>query len=184
MGIRLGRCRWQGASGTVKHSPTIADDKVLAVLDPKYLWMRDYLSALNPKDLAAKKDVDPTVFPEHMPFVNLVDVLYEEEIRFKFRLVGGEQNRGAGRFIAGQFVEDAVLPDFIDRIRANMMTAVETGQPVYDRFPMPHPDKSFVDSERVYFPLAKDGRTVDTLLILNGYADIPAAAGSFVADRR
>ncbi|RVU34646.1 hypothetical protein EOI86_17465 [Hwanghaeella grinnelliae] len=168
----------------MKHYPTIADDTVLAGLDPKYLWMRNYLRSLNPQGLASKKDVDPTVFPEHMPFVNLVDVLHDDEIRFKFRLVGGEQNRRAGRFIAGQYIEDAVMPDFVDRIRTNMVTAVETGQPIYDRFPMPHPDKSFVDSERVYFPLAKDGRKVDTLLILNGYNDIPAAAGSVATNVR
>ena len=165
----------------MKHVPTIATDPILAALDPKYTWMRDYLSARSQDGLASKKDVDPTDFPEHMPFINLVDVLHEGGIRFKFRLVGGEQNRRAGRFIAGHYIEDAVLPEFIDRIRANMLTCVETRQPVYDRFPMPHPDRSFVDSERVYYPLAKDGRTVDTLLILNGYADIWSNAGTFAA---
>lgn len=165
----------------VTHTPTIVDETVLAKLDPKYTWMRDYLRASNPDGLASKRDVDPTEFPEHMPFINLVDVLYEDRIRFKFRLVGGEQNRRAGRFIAGQYIEDAVITDFVDRIRANMLACVETREPVYDRFPMPHPDRSFVDSERVYYPLAADGRTVDTLLILNGYADIPCAAGTFAA---
>ena len=145
--------------------------------------MREYLSSRRPSGLASRKDVDPTDFPEYMPFVNLVDVLYEDTVRFKFRLVGGEQNRRAGRFIAGRYIEDAVLPDYVDRIRANMTACVENRLPVYDRFPMPHPDRSFVDSERVYYPLATDGRTVDTLLILNGYADILASAGTFAAIR-
>lgn len=165
----------------MKHTPTIADDSVLTTLDPKYIWMRDYLTSRNPNGLASKKDVDPTDFPEQMSLINLVDVLREDTIRFRFRLVGGEQDRRAGRFIAGRYIEDAVIPEFIDRIRTNMMTCVETGLPVYDRFPMPHPDRSFVDSERVYFPLAIDGRTVDTLLILNGYADIACRAGTFSA---
>ena len=165
----------------MKHVPTIVTDSVLEALDPKYAWMRDYLSARCKDGLASKQDVDPTDFPELMPLINLVDVVHEEEVRFKFRLVGGEQNRRAGRFIAGQYIEDAVLPDYVDRIRANMMACVETGKPIYDRFPMPHPDRSFVDSERVYYPLAKDGRTVDTLLILNGYADVRSDTGTFVA---
>ena len=163
------------------HTPTIAVDTVLAALDPKYTWMRDYLSSQNPDGLASKKDLDPTDFPQHMPFVNLVDVLHQDTLRFKFRLVGGEQNRRAGRFIAGQYIEDAVLPEFLDRIRSNMTACVETRMPIYDRFPMPHPDRSFVDSERVYYPLAQDGRSVDTLLILNGYADIACSAGTFAA---
>ncbi|WP_425405993.1 hypothetical protein [Hwanghaeella sp.] len=168
----------------MKHEPTIADDTVLTALDPKYIWMRDYLHSLNPNGLASKKDVDPTLFPDQMPFVNLVDVVQGEETRFKFRLVGGEQNRRAGRFIAGKFIEEAVLPDVVDRIRINMLACVETRHPIYDRFPMPHPDRSFIDSERVYYPLAKDGQTVDTLLILNGYADIPSVSGTFASAGR
>jgi hypothetical protein len=34
---------------------------------------------------------------------------------------------------------------------------------------MPHPNREFIDSQRMYYPLAKDGKTVDMLLILNGY---------------
>lgn len=168
-----------GGVELVIHSPTIADDAVLSALDPKYVWMRDYLTSKSGKELAGKQDIDPTDFPEHIPFVNLVEVLREDTIRFKFRLVGGEQNRRAGRFIAGRFLEDAVLPAYVERIRTNMQACVELRRPIYDRFPMPHPDRSFVDSERVYYPLAKDGQTVDTLLILNGYADIPCAFGTF-----
>lgn len=165
-----------------EHIPSIADDAVMSALDPKFGWMRDHLRSLNPNGLASKQDVDPTRFPEMMPFINLVDVMHDGEIRFRFRLVGGEQNRRAGRFIAGQFLEDAVLPDYLGRIRANMEACVKAQLPVYDRFPMPHPDRSFVDSERVYFPLSRDGETVDTLLILNGYADIPCSFGTFAAN--
>jgi hypothetical protein len=52
------------------------------------------------------------------------------------------------------------------------MTAVaEQRQPVYDRFGMPHPGRDFVRTERIYFPLARDGETVDMILILNSYPD-------------
>lgn len=36
---------------------------------------------------------------------------------------------------------------------------------------MPHSDQDFIRTERVYFPLAEDGETADTLLVLNGYPD-------------
>jgi hypothetical protein len=34
---------------------------------------------------------------------------------------------------------------------------------------MPHPARDFIDSERVYYPLASDGESVDMILILNSY---------------
>lgn len=79
------------------------------------------------------------------------------------------QSTAAGREISGLYLEDAVLPEFVPRIRTNMTAAVERREAVYDRFGMPHPDRDFIDTERIYFPLARDGTTVDMLLILNNY---------------
>jgi hypothetical protein len=66
-------------------------------------------------------------------------------------------------------VEEAVVPNLVGRINGNMEKVLATRLPVYDRFPMPHPDRQFIDSQRMYHPLATDGETVDMLLILNGY---------------
>lgn len=79
------------------------------------------------------------------------------------------QTEAAGRDVTGLYVEDAVIPEFVERINSNMTMVVETGRPVYDRFQMPHPNRGFIDSERVYYPLATDGSTVDMILILNAY---------------
>ncbi len=57
-----------------------------------------------------------------------------------------------------------------------MKKVVKDQVPVYDRFPMPHPDRQFIGSQRVYYPLASDGVTVDMILILNGYDTIPLEA--------
>jgi hypothetical protein len=75
----------------------------------------------------------------------------------------------AGREITGMLVEDAVLPDYLNRIIGNMRTAVETKAPAYDRFPTAHPNRDFIDSERVYFPFATDGQTVDMLILIHAY---------------
>src|SRR3546814_16413933 len=52
-----------------------------------------------------------------------------------------------------------------------MMAAVEHRDAIYDRFPMPHPGRDFIDTERIYYPLASNGRDIDMLLILNGYPE-------------
>jgi hypothetical protein len=69
-------------------------------------------------------------------------------------------------------VEDAVLPEYVDRIKSNMRTVVQSKAPIYDAFPMPHPKRDFIHTERIYFPLASDGELVDMILIVNGYPDL------------
>src|SRR3546814_4508000 len=89
--------------------------------------MRDYLSRVAPPGgLPGRQAVDPTVFKALLPFINLVDVIRRPDgLDFRFRLVGTLQTSVAGREITGRHVEEAVLPQFVDRIRANMMAAVE-----------------------------------------------------------
>ncbi len=142
-----------------------------AKLHQRFSWLRDYLAqAAPPGRLPGRQDIDPTKLKALLPFINLVDVeRHGEGLRFRFRLTGTLQTEVAGREISGRYVEDAVLPQYVERIRNNMRKCVTTGKPVYDRFPMPHPERDFIDTERVYFPLARDGETVDMLLILNDY---------------
>lgn len=143
-----------------------------AKLHPRFSLLNDYLAqAAPPGRLPGRQDIDPTKLKALLPFINLVDVERNPDggLRFRFRLTGTLQTEVAGREISGRYLEDAVLPQYVERIRNNMRKCVNTGKPVYDRFPMPHPDRDFIDTERVYFPLARDGETVDMLLILNDY---------------
>jgi hypothetical protein len=144
-----------------------------ASLHPRYARVRDYLQQVAPPGrLPGRTHIDPGELRDLLPLINLADVVRDKDrLRFRFRLVGTEQTEKAAREITGKFVEDAVLPEFVDRIVANMRTVVEQKTPLYDRFPMPHPEREFIDSERIYFPLAADGETVDMILIVNGYPD-------------
>jgi len=144
-------------------------------LHPCFLWVRDYLRRVAPENrLPGRQHIDPVDLRSVLSLINLAEVLHDGgRLRFRFRLVGTTQTTLAGREITGKFVEDAVLPELRDRIIANMRQASEGGLPVYDRFPMPHPGRKYIDTERIYFPLAADGETVDMLLILNGYPGNP-----------
>lgn len=149
-------------------------DPVYADLHPRFSWMRDYLDRVAPPGLLpGRQHIDPVALRTVLPFVNLVDVEREAAsgLRFRFRLVGTLQTTAAGREISGRYLEDAVDPTYLERIRANMTAATERRKAIYDRFNMPHPERDFIDSERIYFPLARDGVTVDMLLILNFYPD-------------
>lgn len=138
---------------------------------PRFDEMCRYLDRVAPEGrLPGRKHIDPCDFPQVLSLVNLVDVERDgEALRFRYRLVGEAQSNAAGRDITGMTVEEAVVPALVTRITGNMRKALETRLPVYDRFPMPHPDRQFIDSQRMYYPLATDGETVDMLLTLSGY---------------
>jgi hypothetical protein len=141
------------------------------ILAPIFARMRDFLArAAPPGRLPGRQHISPTELREFLPFISLVDVVRTGIVlRFRFRLVGTTQTEMAGREVTGRFIEDAVLADFVDRVNRNMRTVVERKQAVYDRFPMPHPNRTNIDTERLYFPLAADGVTVDMLLVLHRY---------------
>jgi len=139
-------------------------------LDPIYGDLFDFLASKAPTgQLPGRRHFDPLDVPQYLGYLNLVEVHRNERLRFRFRLHGTMQTEAAGRDVTGLYVEDAVIPEFVERINGNMTMVVETGRPVYDRFQMPHPNRGFIDSERVYYPLATDGSTVDMILILNAY---------------
>lgn len=149
-------------------------------IHPRFTEMARYLEMVAPDDrLAGRRHIDPCDFPNLLSLINLVDVERDGgEMRFRFRLVGEDQTRAAGRNITGLLVEEAVVPHLALRIAGNMRKVVDIRLPVYDRFPMPHPDREFIDSQRMYYPLATDGETVDMILIVNGYDAIPLEAVS------
>ena len=148
----------------------LLDRSDFALLDPKYLELFDILAEKAPAGrLPGRQHFDPLDVPELIGFINLVEVHRNGRLRFRFRLHGTVQTDAAGRDVTGLFVEDAVIPEFVGRINGNMTMVVERKRPVYDRFQMPHPNRRYLDSERVYYPLAADGETVDMILILNGY---------------
>jgi hypothetical protein len=169
----LGIATRQKVQMNSRSHPRILDDAAFAALHPRFKWMRDYLARVAPPSrLPGRQHIDPPAMKDVLPFINLVEVVGSgTAMRFRFRLVGTAQTEAAGREITGMFVEDAVVPESVDRIVGNMRTAIELKSPIYDRFPMAHPNREFIESERVYFPVATDGRTVDMLLLVHAYPD-------------
>ncbi|MEZ5668213.1 MAG: PAS domain-containing protein [Alphaproteobacteria bacterium] len=148
----------------------LRDATEFAALPPKYKAVYELLmSRARPGMLPGRQHFTPLDLPGLLGYVNLVDVVRDGgRLRFRFRLHGTKQTEMAGRDITGRFVEDAVMPGFIERLNRNMTLVAQTRCPVYDRFALPHPDRTYIDSERVYYPLAADGATVDMIFILNG----------------
>src|SRR5438105_7649817 len=88
----------------------------------RFSAVRDYLAkAAPPGKLAGRQHFDPVELgPTILPFIALVAVVQQGEgLRFRFRLVGTRQTFAAGREITGKFTEEAVLPEYLDRVNQN-----------------------------------------------------------------
>jgi len=145
---------------------------------PRFAEMIGYMKEVAPDGrLPGRQHIDPLDFRSVISLVNLMDVDRSgESPRFRYRLVGEVQTRNVGQELTGLYLEEAVVPELLARVQANMTKAVVTRQPVFDSFPIPHPDRHFIVAQRMYFPLAADGETVDMLLVLHGYDAAQAKA--------
>lgn len=147
-------------------------------LHDRFQDMMRYLDSVAPAGrLPGRQHIDPLDFRGVISLVNLMDVDCSGSApRFRYRLVGEAQTHHVGQQLAGLYLEEAVVPELLPRVQANMGKAATTRRPVFDIFPMPHPDRHFIIAQRMYYPLAADGETVDMLLTLHGYDPDPARA--------
>jgi hypothetical protein len=147
-------------------------------LDPRFVRMRDQLASLRAgRRMPRPADLDPRAFADLLPFVNLIDVVLENDaVRFRFRLVGTAQSAAAQRDYAGRFVDEVVDAASRPRVLDDLARVVATCLPHYGRYGMPFPGRGFIDSERVFYPLSSDDRMVDRILALHRYPDAAPAA--------
>jgi hypothetical protein len=146
-------------------------------LDGRFGRMRNYLVGVQgARRMARRADLDPLHFPDLLPFVNLIDVVLDNDaVRFRFRLVGTAQSEAAQLDYAGRFVDDVVDPSSRPRVLDDLTRVVATCRPHYGRYGMPFPGRGFIASERVFYPLSADDRMVDCILALHHYPDLEVA---------
>jgi len=155
---------------------------------PKIKALFDYWRSIHPAGageggplpplLPGRRHLDPIDIPELLPNIWMIDVLREPQgsdaLRFRFRLIGTEIVKFTGRDATGKPL-DAVYPDYpnTEAFRAHRAVA-ESGEPGYRKSGvLSNPERDFVEAERLYLPLAEDGKTVDIILVMTLYKGEP-----------
>ena len=134
-------------------------------------YLRDKATA---GGLAGRQDIDPIELKGLLPYVNLFDVVREEErLRFRFRLLGTAQADALGTDFTGRFVDEVFDERAAKPILKAMQSVVNSGQPHYADVSVPLPDRAHIRFERTIFPLASDGQSVDMLIA--AYVFLPDA---------
>mgnify|MGYP000159200712 FL=1 len=146
---------------------------------PKIRALFDYWRSIHPDPahpgagLPGRQHFDPMDIPQLLPNIWMMDV-EREPLRFRLRLVGTEIVKFSGRDATGQWL-DEIFTDYekTDAYRFHRACAL-SGEPGYRKGSvLSNPERDYIEAERLYLPLAEDGKTVDILLVITLYDGTP-----------
>lgn len=142
---------------------------------PKIKALYAYWQSIHPAGggLPGRQHVDPVDIPDLLPNLWMVDVS-RNPLRFRFRLIGTEIVKFAGRDVTGQWLDEVIEGYQGSEASRFHRQVVESGRPAYRRGGLLfNPSNAQLEAERLYLPLAQDGRTVDILLVMTIYHGPP-----------
>ncbi|MGH7123029.1 MAG: PAS domain-containing protein, partial [Stellaceae bacterium] len=126
----------------------------------------DYWRGKAPADglLPGRRHIDPVEIPQLLPNIWLVDVV-DDPRRFRVRLVGTALVDAGIPVRVGDFIVDRLLPEQRAGALAEFESVVRSREPLWYRGPVNLRHDTYVhEIERIFLPLAADGRHVDMLL--------------------
>ena len=117
--------------------------------------------------LPGRKHIDPLDIPKLLPHIWLIDVV-DDSRRFRVRLLGTALVDTGTPLKRGDFVVDRLLPEQRAASLAEFESVVQSREPLWYRGPVNLRHDTYVyEVERIFLPLAADGRHVDMLLCLS-----------------
>jgi hypothetical protein len=133
---------------------------------PLFRRLADYLAAKAPPGrLPGRQHIDPVEIPDLLPHVLLLDVLRAgRELRFLVRLAGTEVEAFHGRGLTGRYADEAFSGPRSAPVLASYSEIARTAAPGFRRSTVVTPGREHLAFERMMFPLARDGVTVDMLI--------------------
>lgn len=134
---------------------------------PLVVEMIDYWRRIRPGPglLPGRQHFDPVEVPKLLPFIGLLDILREPDLRLKIRLAGTKIEETLGPSLVGQYL-DELVPNFPATLVAKDYFRVATdGIPVWYRGRQTSAiGKAFLPVERLFLPLATDGIAPDAIV--------------------
>ena len=140
---------------------------------PRFQELATYLAAKAPNGkLPGRQHVDPIEIPQLLPYLSLVDVVREAgRLRYRFRLVGTDVVAKTAKDVTGKWVEEAFPAEAAAAIIKAYDGVVATRTPHHWANVMAVPGREHIRFERIVFPLASDGETIDMLIGVHAFAE-------------
>ena len=141
---------------------------------PKIRELFGYWQSIHPESgLPGRQHLDPMDIPQLLPNIWMIDVA-QDPLCFRVRLIGTEIVRFSGHDATGLCLSE-VFPDYkkTEAFQVHRHCAL-SGTPAYRKSGIiSNPGRNHIEAERIYLPLAKDGKTVDILLVMTLYTGEP-----------
>jgi hypothetical protein len=141
---------------------------------PLFRRLADYLAEKAPPGrLPGRQHIDPVELRDMLPHLLLLDVLRDDEGAqpgFRVRLAGTEVETFHGRGLTGLTADEAFPGPRAEPILASYREIARTGVASFRRSSVLTPGREHLVFERMMFPLARDGASVDMLIGVFVYA--------------
>lgn len=116
------------------------------------------------REFPARADFDVLDLKYVIGNIALLDVAYEP-LRFRFRLHGTGIAQRVGYEMTGKEVDDLPPPAVRSHVRRHFTAVVESRMPLVEMRERHMTDDRVLGSETLALPLARDGATIDMLLV-------------------
>ena len=148
------------------HRQSLLDEIVSPILRDAYTY---WLGKCRGCRIPSRADIDPVDIPRVLANTALIE-RDPQSGRLRFRVIGTALTDALGWDATGRFL-DEIFPDYYRSDSSGYRDAVfRTGEPSYRRGrPLESYAKDFTDVERLYLPLAEDGKTVTMILSIIDY---------------
>lgn len=135
--------------------------------DPKVRALFAYWQSIRPGDrLPGRQHFDPVDVPRLLPYLMLIDVA-QPGPRLRNRLLGTKIVEYRGRDYTGRWFHDVFENFEATGLFAMYRRVVSTGRPVWHLGrPILHENADYKTRELLCLPLARDGETVDMMLVI------------------
>ena len=146
--------------------PENAHDKVRTLYD---YWC----SISPPGQVPGRQHFDPLDVPELLPNLWLIEV-HRDPLRFLLRLVGSRIEEYAGERLTGLWFAQRLSGPALQQVNLALQAVIDSKEPSWRRGkPRIRWEKSYLEIERLYLPLAEDGVNVDMILAITEYHRTP-----------
>lgn len=144
----------------------MTDAVVSWLTSPVLRGLRDYWRDLRgARAMPSRADIDPAHIPSLLPYVFLVDVAGTPPV-FRYRLIGTEITKMAGRDATGCLLDEGLYGDNTDRMLLTYRACVADRSPKAVRETVQFVDKDWITVEVLLVPLSPDGG--DITMIFGG----------------
>jgi hypothetical protein len=121
--------------------------------------------------MPARADIDPAEIKPFLPYMIIVDVVYDPQSRpdFVYRLVGTREVEIRGNDPTGRRVADAFHGPSAENAVGCYVQVVENKAPLLDDEYFVRDGDRYADEANLFLPLSNDGERVNMVLVFTAY---------------